>query len=88
MVRGGHIMRYHGLWGTNNEPGPKEGHCLSMRHPREPIDPPACGYSAAHEDVRELTAADTAWLPERIAQAKARGVDYTDAEIALKELSE
>lgn len=93
-VRGGHIMRYQGLWGTDNVPGPGlvrgqfglTQHCLALSHPSVPVHAPAVGYSAAHADVRMLTAQDLEWLPKMVESAKAKGVEYRAAEIAIEEL--
>jgi hypothetical protein len=92
MVRGGHIMRLQGVWGSDNKLPPAEQcyigrYNLALSHPSRPVDPPAVGYSASHDDLRLLTAQDLAWLPRRAEMAKAKHVEYRDAEIAIEELT-
>lgn len=93
LVRGGHILRLQGSWGTENKLPPLEQHYsgrynLAMTVPSSPVSAPASGASVNHDDLRLLTAQDLAWLPQRAANARARGLEDAalDAEIAIKEL--
>lgn len=68
LLRGGHVLRYQGLWGNR-------GPCLAFRSPEEGLCDPPVGASVGTEDVlRVLSEADVPWLRERHAQLTARGL--------------
>jgi hypothetical protein len=92
QLRGGHLMRYQGPWGTEGEDRMKvvRSRGLAFRAPSEGLQEPAAGYSAGHwELLRVLTAADLPWLRERAEQARSRNleVEVRETEYVIAELS-
>ncbi len=72
MLRGGHILRYHGLYAN-------KGPCLSFYGPEAPLDGLCAGYSGSADQVlREITSADLDGLENRRQQLIARNL-HTDA---------
>lgn len=66
LLRGGHVMRYFGLYGD-------VGPCLAFRDPRDLDWDLPTGASFAPGDVlREVTREDRLWLQSRQEQATAR----------------
>ena len=95
MVRGGHILRYRGVYaranrpqGFNPAPRPNDNPCLAFGSVQDegPFDPPV-GYSALAEDaLYEVTPKDLPWIRDRREQMLARKLDVTDIEHLIAEL--
>lgn len=87
LLKGGHVMRYHGAWGSTERDGfraTKPGHCGAYQAPSAELSDVAVGYSAgADEVIRELGPADLVWLDERFAQLMARNMEAEATEIRI-----
>lgn len=90
-LKGGHVLRYHGLWGSENVAELPPHHCGSFRAPSHPVSAPAVGYSASPDQVlHEVTMADMEALCRMRDDSRARNLDSfaDEIEIVIKELQE
>jgi hypothetical protein len=88
-LRGGHVLRYHGQWGSENVAELPKGYCGSFRAPSHPVSAPAVGYSASPEQVlHEVTLDDMEALCRMRDDSKARNLDASEIEFVIKELEE
>ena len=82
LLRGGHILRYQGLYAG-------KGPCLAFRGVLDGVSEPPVGYSASIDEVlQEVTLNDAHWLKERREASLSRGLDEAgeDLKFILKEL--
>jgi hypothetical protein len=93
MVRGGHILRYRGLYTRPERLGPTgrpaDNPCLAFGPVQDegPFDPPV-GASIVRKDVLyEVTPSDLGWLRDRREQRLARKLDTADIEHLIRELT-
>jgi hypothetical protein len=95
MIRGGHILRYRGVYGPPKgypgfNPVPREERptCLAFGPVVDegPFDPP-CGASIGVSEVRQvITPADLPWVRDRRDQMVARKLDVDDINHLIAEL--
>lgn len=87
LLKGGHVLRCHGPWGSTEADGfrsTRERPNLAFSAPSRALDDIATGYSAAPDEViKELDASDLEWLPMRLLELEARGLDDEAEEIRL-----
>lgn len=88
MVRGGHILRYRGVYASSGRAPLIDNPCLAFGSVEDegPFDPPV-GYSARAEDaLYEITPKDLPWIRDRREQMLARKLDVVDIEHLIAEL--
>jgi hypothetical protein len=90
MIRGGHVLRYRGLYASAGRPAgrPADNPCLAFGPVQDegPFDPPV-GASIGRKDVLyPITPADLGWLRERREAMLSRKLDTTDIEHLIAEL--
>lgn len=88
LLRGGHLMRYQGLYAKNGKPKGPGLAFRGVRHHHDPAVP--TGYSATKSEIlRKVTIDDLSWLEVRRDEARARDLEdhALDAQFALDELT-
>lgn len=89
-VPGGHILRFHGAWGTDGVADCSRG-CAALRPPSHGARHPATGYSCDPTKLERVTAADLSWIRKQREQSAARrltaAVEELDVVIAELEVA-